>query len=274
MTRLARRGLLAALFSLGLTLACAPPSGGDGGAPDAGASDAGGGGGGGGNNDAGGGGGGNNDAGGGGTDLELGAACTFGSDECGEGKVCTSIFQAQGGGVDESSAACYAACDTQGAACTAAFDLAGTCQQSQQGLICVVQSPNLGPCGNGANASCSDTPVCLFLQQGDLVGFCGTVCDPEDPSTCTALADQGMPNDGCGCADTQACSTSPLTVGMGGDGLCAPPSTEGDTCGIDVANATLGVCTGDLQCAVAQGTTTGTCQLPDTGDAGVPGDAG
>lgn len=264
------RGLFAALFALALTSACTPAPGNDAGTPDGGgATDGGGTGTDGGGNGTPDGGNGTPDGGNGGG-LALGTACTFASAECGEGKVCTSIFTAQGSNMpDESTAACYAACDAQGNACTAAFDLPGTCQNSAQGLICVAGSPNLGPCGNGANATCTDTPVCLFLEAGSLVGFCGTVCDPANPTTCNALADAMMPNDGCGCSQGQECSTSPLQVGQTGDGLCAPPSTVGDTCGIDTTNATLEVCTGDLACVPGP---TGTCQ--PAGDAGVPGDGG
>ena len=262
MSKIAQSSIFASLFVLALSCAPAPESGTDGGTPDAGGGsstpdagapvvDAGGGGG-----------------GGGGGSLDLGAACAYGTNACGEGKVCTSIFLQQGTNAPNTeTAACYAACDSAGAECSAAFGQTGICQQTADGNVCVAASPNLAPCGNGANASCSDTPVCAFGAGNNFIGVCVTVCTPGNESTCSALPDQMMENDGCGCAAGQECSVSNLGF-EGGDGVCASPSEIGDTCGVDATTGGLMVCTGGQTCAGEQGASTGTCEAGDVGDAG------
>ena len=268
-TLLLRRGLFVAVFAFSFALACTPSGGGD----DAGTTGDGGGSGG-DVTDGGGTGGTDGGGGGGGGSLEVGARCTYGSDQCGAGKVCTSIFgDPQTGNLDTSVATCFAACDTAGAACDTAFDQQGTCQTTADGNVCVAASANLGPCGNGATAVCADTPLCLILVEAEHLGVCATACDPDNTTTCRVIPDAMEANDGCGCSEGLACSTSPIAVGMAGDGLCAPPTDVGDACGLDLVALSLGVCTGDQTCTPDQANSfSGTCQ--PAGDAGVADDAG
>lgn len=213
--------------------------------------------------------------GGGGGNLDLGAACQYGTDACGSGKVCTSIFASQNGNqVDTSNATCYASCDTVGQACSAALGLQGVCAAAPDGTsgnICIVRSANLGPCGNGANAACTDTVLCVQAPDST-VGLCATACDPANPTTCTAIPDNLAPqNDGCGCPETLQCSRDVQlggANGQGGDGVCAPPTNVGDACGIDPATQLVDPCTGDQRCVAPQGQATGTCQIPADADAG------
>lgn len=202
--------------------------------------------------------------------LELGASCTYGSAACGEGKVCSSLF-GPGNAPDTSTAACYAICETAGQACTAAFGQAGTCQEGPDGKVCLVSSPNLGPCGNGANASCvADAPLCL-TGAGSTVGICGRVCDPANVTTCKVTG----AGPGCGCLDGQACSTSNVQVvtsdGENPDGVCSAPSTVGAACGVDPTTGVLQVCTDDQTCELNEGSTTaGTCQVVTAENGGAP----
>ncbi|MFZ9889811.1 MAG: hypothetical protein ACO3JL_20135 [Myxococcota bacterium] len=230
---------------------------------DAGSTDAG-------SNDAGTSEGGTGTGGGATTSLDLGAPCAYGSNACGEGKVCSSLF-GPGTAPDTSTAACYATCETVGQACTAAFGQTGSCQQGPDGNVCLVASPNLGPCGNGANASCvAEAPLCL-TGAGATVGICGRICDPADVTTCKVTG----AGTGCGCLSGQECSTSNVQVvtsdAENPDGVCAAPSTIGAACGVDPATGVLQVCTGDQTCELNDGSTTeGTCQLVTAEDGTAP----
>ncbi len=181
----------------------------------------------------------------------LGAPCAYGTVECGEGRLCSSLYGNGMGGVDETTATCFATCSQQGAACTAAGDRMGTCtavsQPSGGKLACVVQAGNFEVCANSQNSVCAMGVNCLRLGGSEL-GVCGSVCDTSNPM----------------CPGTMQCSTSPIavTLGDGGTGgVCAEPSTVGDTCNPDPANGPVRVCTGTQQCA-SMGGGAATCQEP------------
>lgn len=198
-----------------------------------------------------------------GTPLSLAPSCTFGDNSsCETGQICASIFAAAGTTeIDISDSACYATCTGTGTACTTTTGLAGTCNAFSSGFLCVAEGNTLGPCGNQMNSACGSTaPICL-TQPGASVGVCARLCNPEDITTCRALS-----GNGCGCLDGQACSVSPMGVnepGGGIDGVCAPPSTAGDACGLDTATYLTNVCTSGQNCITTMtGGNQGTCQDP------------
>lgn len=199
-----------------------------------------------------------------GPQVALGESCVFGSDECGAGRVCTSIFTGADGMLDRSTSTCFDACADLdlGDACQAAHGLDGVCRDIQDaGKVCVHLAPLLGPCGNGANASCATTPVCL-LAPGAGVGVCAKACNPADKATCRALA-PGQP--GCGCDESEACSTSPIGVTLQGgdtDGVCTPPSQAGDPCTSNpLLSGQAQLCSDGQVCGAAEmGSETGVCQ--------------
>lgn len=241
---MSKRLLLALPLTLSLSLlaGCSGDDGGaDGGAvgePDAGVT----------GGDDGGQDGGTSDA---GTGPELGASCAFGSAECGEGRLCSSLYGDGMGGVDQTTATCFAACSQQGASCTGSLGQEGTCTGvSQPGggqLACVVTAGDFEVCANSHNSVCATGVNCLRFD-GAALGVCATVCDPEgDP-----------------CPGTQLCSTSPIQVG-GPDGstlgVCSEPSTVGDACNPDPADGDVRVCTGDQQCVQMGDFGPTTCQV-------------
>lgn len=198
-----------------------------------------------------------------GTSLALADSCTFGDNTtCGEGQVCASIFSATGGSdLDTSSAACFAGCASAGAPCTTATGLSGACSAFSSGFLCVAEGDLLEPCGNRMNSTCgAQAPICL-TQPNAAVGVCARLCDPGNISTCRALT-----GNGCGCLAGQACSISPLRVSAPGgemDGVCAPPSSAGDACGLDSETFQTSVCTSDQDCVTPMtGGVGGTCQEP------------
>jgi hypothetical protein len=215
-------------------------------------------------------GGGNDGGGGGGGDKVLGDTCTPDSDPCTDAAhACVAIY-------GNSDAACFLTCDPMaGTGCNAAGGLAGACLTFDLGggentSVCVVESDQLGPCGNGNNATCS-VGQCLQAQ-GVNKGFCARVCDPEDPTTCLgADTTAGLPAEDCGCEASQGCSVQPVGVNLAGVdgtlGICAPPSNAGDPCSADPPQ----LCTGTQVCGAEMGSASGTCQEPTSADGGMGG---
>jgi|GEM_PF-1964581 len=182
----------------------------------------------------------------GGVVVDVAASCTD-DNGCGDGERCFQGF-------------CYATCANT-PTCDTLVGAPGACLITEQGAtegICITPSMQGQPCGGMLNAACDPTTgnsVCIQTAATE-PGFCAVACDPANPSTCLDAQLQGA--GACGCSGTQVCSTSPLGL-QSGDGLCSEPNIDG-SCGLDLENGVIELCTNGQQCAPAmQGDTSGTC---------------
>jgi hypothetical protein len=172
-------------------------------------------------------------------DPVLGTACNYESNDCGEGRLCSSLYGDGQGGLDTATATCFAACTTEGAACTGALGKPGLCTLVHQfggsGYACVVYAENLETCANSANSTCAQAYQCVLLGTQ---ATCMALCEPANPV----------------CPGTLRCSTSPLQVTMpaGNMGICAAPSSVGDLCNADPAEGAILLCTDGQVCGAEE----------------------
>jgi hypothetical protein len=140
--------------------------------------------------------------------------------------------------------------------------------------VCVQGSGQNGPCGNPLNATCTDTDYGLCGTDAQGFGFCVRVCNPHDPANATGCRVSGLPSGTCGCLNADGCSNTLLGFTSGvtddPDGVCAPVTTIGATCGYNATTFAIIPCTGEQECAgMTSSTPTGTCQTP-VADGGSP----
>jgi hypothetical protein len=201
-----------------------------------------------------------------------GMPCTSDS-QCPGGK-CFDIFGGQG------DSACFKSC-TSAADCTDFPYNAAAVQCASLGTgepsVCVQGSGQNGPCGNPFNATCIDENFGLCGTDSDGYGFCVRVCNPHDPTNTSGCRVSGLPAGTCGCTGSDGCSNTLLGFNSGvtgdPDGVCAPATTIGATCGYNATTMAIVPCTGEQECAgMSSSSPTGTCQTP-AADGGVPSDA-
>jgi hypothetical protein len=176
--------------------------------------------------------------------LAAGARCDFAAPACEAELVCTSLFRGDPD-LDVTRAACFPTCAAAGDTCTTAAGTSGTCaaDPGHEGVfICRGAAQLFGGCGNVLNTACAvEGSLCLTIDDTS------TPQDEAEQGVCVALCAQDE-----ACPGGLRCSKSPFL--LGDDGVCAPPSTVGDACGIEP----FGVCTDgqectDAKCAAAEG---------------------
>jgi hypothetical protein len=196
------------------------------------------------------------------------------------GKTCTSNAQCPGGicdGLyDDTAKVCWKKCTTETDCSDFPLELpAGAtmfCDSATNGgtdTVCVLGSPQNGPCGDPYNAACvggTNQYGALCLTDTSGVGFCAQACNVDTPTVNTACGT--IDTRVCGCTGGQACGANDVSL-TGGYGICAAPTTTGATCGL--VNNLWVWCTGDLACTgLSETSPTGTCQTPVT-DGGTTG---
>lgn len=177
------------------------------------------------------------------TDTTCDNTCHF---TCGNGMVEAAFGELCDPGIAAGAGACPATCD-DGMACT--FDVqSGTgCQAECMNAPITVPANGDGCCPAGANALTDDDcdPVC-----GNTVIETGETCDTgiaaPGPGSCPSACNDGMSCTadmltGAGTC-TAACSATPITMAMNGDGCCptgATPMTDND-CVLGCGNGVVG----------------------------------
>ncbi|MFH1812498.1 MAG: hypothetical protein ABIJ09_27445 [Pseudomonadota bacterium] len=198
-----------------------------------------------------------------------GMGCTSDA-QCPGGK-CYDIFGGQG------DSACFKLCT--GTPDCADFPYNTTAAQcaslgTGEPSVCIMGSGQNGPCGNPLNATCTDDDYGLCGTDSSGAGSCVRVCNPHDLTNATGCRVSGLPAGTCGCLGSDGCSNTLLGFNSGvtddPDGVCAPVTAIGATCGYDTTTYTITPCTGDQECAgLSSSSPTGTCQTP-VADGGSP----
>lgn len=196
-----------------------------------------------------------------------GMACS-GDSDCPAG-ACIDLFQGQG------QAACFKVCGSVADCSDFPYNAGAVqCTALSEGgpQVCIQGSGQNGPCGNVLNATCTVQEYGLCGTDTSGAGTCVRGCNPADPTaaTCTTL-----PAANCGCLNGDHCSTTLMAFGTAEDpdGICAPATSAGDTCGYDVSTLNVLPCTDDQVCdGISQSNPTGTCAV-ESADAGVAEDA-
>jgi hypothetical protein len=214
------------------------------------------------------------DTGGGGWNVDnYGKACQTAT-QC-PGGDCVEIYTGQYAG----GKACFKTCTAVGDCSDFPYDVAGVqCLAVVSGgtKYCIHLGGQNAPCGNAMNAACDSTNApdyksCSILWD-DGTGLCMRICDPDNMTTCH-LQPGG---NSCGCKGTgQGCSTTMFWFNAtpdGGtpavDGICAPTSTVGATCGF-AETGTLVFCTGNQECnGMTETNPSGTCAIAVDGGPG------
>ncbi|MBN2361927.1 MAG: hypothetical protein JXR83_20925 [Deltaproteobacteria bacterium] len=193
------------------------------------------------------------------------------------GKACTTAMQCPGGICDlmyeDVNKHCWKKCESEDDCSDfpIAVPTGGqlVCQTLTGGTdkICILASPQGGVCGDPVNAGCAGPygGLCL-LDPTEHIGFCAQACNPDQPTVNSACSGGSAWTQVCGCQSPQVCSVTDglLTTG---DGVCAPSTAEGATCGL--VDGLYVICTGTYYCQdVSQTTYQGTCQT--AADAGPP----
>ncbi len=204
-----------------------------------------------------------------------GATCTSDS-QCPGGK-CYNLFGAASG----AASACFKLCDTAANCSDFPYNVSAVqCGALEEGGpgVCVMSSGQNGPCGNPFNATCSEEDYSLCGTDSSGFGTCVRVCNPHDPTNVDGCRVTGITSANCGCSGGDGCSANLLgfTSSVEGDpdGVCAPTTTVGDTCGYSETTYVLTPCTDDQECdGLSDTSSTGLCAEPSA-DAGVAEDAG
>ena len=191
------------------------------------------------------------------------------------GGSCIDLFQGQG------QATCFKNCTDAATDCAdfpynpAGVQCAGIGGSAN---VCIIGSGQNGPCGNPLNATCTDPDYGLCGTDQSGVGSCVRICDPSDTTTCRVSGFVGN-DQACGCRGDDHCSTTlvafPSGVEDDPDGVCAPATTVGATCGFDGTTLQMTPCTDGQVCdGISQSNPTGSCAEPSPADAGMAEDAG